>query len=724
MSATRFLCQLLTLIIFGISIAGATDIKIKTGKTFRGTIVTETEHYLVIETEGTRINIAKAMVTEIDGAPFSANNRKPVPQAHQHLNNYVRSARESAPQNPPSRSPLGSGASHQYILGKLTRIKLRNGSEFRGRILTIGENHLVLEVGSSRMNIAKNMVTKVDGRKVRPVTPSQETGGNPLGRMASETTKRFSPKRSRPESDSASILSEGTRQSTTKSKADKRVSQPADENRNKGESPSNVDAPAPATQRVSGFSKKDRSAENRPAPTGRPQKPISKVSGSAAEIATSRMSDHPEHVEKSRPLSRTKSNLEKPAPEPPAERSVDTVEKRKQTPWRSSRSDSSRLAMGVAPESAEPPRTAPPRSAPSSSTSRSRITITDVSEDNEESAQSNPTIKPGEMERLIDKLRSRLPENRMRAVLRLRKLGPAASPAVKHLVQLLADTSAFEPLSRSGTTDFSFSSRTSISEQAAHTLAAIGDYAAEPLMDAIHDERWVVRAQAIFVLGEFGYHGAARDLVSALSDTSLVVRNVAVEALVSIGDPKAVFGVLRGKRNDAKQYAIEVLARLKDPSAVQPLTRALRDRDSYVREKAAYALGEIRDRKAAPDLVKALDDNISFVRHNAVEALAKLGDPSVIPYLRAVLKDPSEYVRTEALQAVKDLTAQAYGRHATNTKTLVADLRHDNTEVREKAANALWLLTGKDFGQNPEKWEEWLEKTGGILAPPASERQN
>jgi HEAT repeat protein len=48
--------------------------------------------------------------------------------------------------------------------------------------------------------------------------------------------------------------------------------------------------------------------------------------------------------------------------------------------------------------------------------------------------------------------------------------------------------------------------------------------------------------------------------------------------------------------------AAEILGRMKDPTAVDPLIETLWDDDSRVRLKAVWALGRIGDRRAIPQL--------------------------------------------------------------------------------------------------------------------------
>jgi hypothetical protein len=47
---------------------------------------------------------------------------------------------------------------------------------------------------------------------------------------------------------------------------------------------------------------------------------------------------------------------------------------------------------------------------------------------------------------------------------------------------------------------------------------------------------------------------------------------------------------------------------------------------------------------------------------------------------------------------------------------LIVSLRDENRDVRVWAAISLTRITGKDFGESPQKWEEWWknEKSGFI----------
>ncbi|MHC1588990.1 MAG: HEAT repeat domain-containing protein, partial [Methermicoccaceae archaeon] len=64
-------------------------------------------------------------------------------------------------------------------------------------------------------------------------------------------------------------------------------------------------------------------------------------------------------------------------------------------------------------------------------------------------------------------------------------------------------------------------------------------------------------------------------------------------------DVEGLIGALSYKRGwHVRMTAAESLGEIKDPRAVDPLIRALRDEDSGVRWSAAAALGEIKDPRA------------------------------------------------------------------------------------------------------------------------------
>jgi len=86
--------------------------------------------------------------------------------------------------------------------------------------------------------------------------------------------------------------------------------------------------------------------------------------------------------------------------------------------------------------------------------------------------------------------------------------------------------------------------------------------------------------------------------------------------------------IQRGKASQTEITALmeasNDLSDTRDPTAVEPLIRALQDRDGDIRTTAASVLGEIGDTRAVPHLTRALEDKDPRVRAAATDALGKI----------------------------------------------------------------------------------------------------
>ena len=84
--------------------------------------------------------------------------------------------------------------------------------------------------------------------------------------------------------------------------------------------------------------------------------------------------------------------------------------------------------------------------------------------------------------------------------------------------------------------------------------------------------------------------------------------------------------------------------RLQEKKNVKGLIKALRDKDSDVREEAAEALGEIGDKRAVEPLIQALKDEDLKVRVKAAIALSRIGDERAIKPLNECLREIKEVI--------------------------------------------------------------------------------
>lgn len=144
-------------------------------------------------------------------------------------------------------------------------------------------------------------------------------------------------------------------------------------------------------------------------------------------------------------------------------------------------------------------------------------------------------------------------------------------------------------------------------------------------------------------------------LIIALKDKDWFVRRKAAEALKEKKDPRVVeplIAALKDKYWMVQKEAVEALGEIKDPRAVEPLIIALKDENKDVRESAAWALGKIGAKRAVPALIEALKDEDERVRGRSADALGEIGDKRAVPALTKALQDENEDVRRNAETAL------------------------------------------------------------------------
>jgi HEAT repeat protein len=163
-------------------------------------------------------------------------------------------------------------------------------------------------------------------------------------------------------------------------------------------------------------------------------------------------------------------------------------------------------------------------------------------------------------------------------------------------------------------------------------------------------------------------------LLRALQDKDVSVQHIAGESLLSLNlrDNDSILGPLLRALEDKEKpfsvrfYAAAAIGRVgpKAELAIEPLIRALGDKDWRVRRITAEALASIgpRAKSAIGPLIEILNDqgNNDWVRSNAVLALAALGPETevVVEALSSALSDPSEKVRSAAKQTLQTIMSK------------------------------------------------------------------
>jgi len=209
---------------------------------------------------------------------------------------------------------------------------------------------------------------------------------------------------------------------------------------------------------------------------------------------------------------------------------------------------------------------------------------------------------------------------------------------------------------------------------------------------ALLDEDWGIREDAAIALGLSRDPRAVRPLIRALRDTDHAVRTAATAALERVGEPAVIElgACLRDPELAVQEAAASVLAKTADARVLDPLISSLLSPDWVVRMHAVKAVGRLGDGKAAGTLVLLLQDKVPAVRDEAVGALKTLAQASLAPLLEA-LKNADWRIRLRATEALGEL-----GLPEAIPDLLLALDQDPDTAVRQDAARALGKIGNGD----------------------------
>ncbi|MBC8141695.1 MAG: MFS transporter, partial [Armatimonadetes bacterium] len=157
-----------------------------------------------------------------------------------------------------------------------------------------------------------------------------------------------------------------------------------------------------------------------------------------------------------------------------------------------------------------------------------------------------------------------------------------------------------------------------------------------------------------------------------------------------------------------REQAIEGLAELRSPLAVEELVSALGDVSQSVRDSAAYALGEIGDARAVPALSANLSDPVAGIGTIAAAALGRIGDVSAVPALVAAAQGEDAEVRVASLKALAQIAAPE------SLPVVVASLTTRHPTTCEAACAALSALAPR---LPPEENRAAAQTLAVLLAP-------
>jgi HEAT repeat protein len=255
---------------------------------------------------------------------------------------------------------------------------------------------------------------------------------------------------------------------------------------------------------------------------------------------------------------------------------------------------------------------------------------------------------------------------------------------------------------------------------------------------------------AIKALGNFGDSSAVEPLAPFLllkkmifdtGDENKPLRDAALDALISIGDTKAVKIIIQSANAKfiEQDQAVEALVGM-GKKAVDALIPSLIKQAEIGLIVASKALGEIGDPKAVEPLIPVMNYSYSrFVRMTAVEALMQIGDIKAIEPIIASIEYTHKYNNNSTLDPILyDALGNFGGERAIGV--LISELEKPGSEYAAKVlgrvknpraieplivklrkagsfeygygqyyANALSAITDQKFWTDSDKWQQWWD---------------
>ncbi|MEM7127010.1 MAG: HEAT repeat domain-containing protein [Chloroflexota bacterium] len=230
---------------------------------------------------------------------------------------------------------------------------------------------------------------------------------------------------------------------------------------------------------------------------------------------------------------------------------------------------------------------------------------------------------------------------------------------------------------------------------AANALIELGDpRALEPLIVYIGSAEPKERRTILRTLRRYGDDVTIELLITTLQHKSKHVRDGACTALIEVGC-KAVRPLIFALKNNnsvLRQEAVMVLGRLRHKRAVEPLILALKDDESDVCKSAAKALGLLRDKRAIWPLIELILDPNCDVE---VAASAEVSIAKFEQAAVAPLISVTKDVEMDINMRCKATKILGKLNNEEALEPLIAMLMHKQSEFRKAAAIALGDLNNR-----------------------------
>jgi HEAT repeat protein len=198
------------------------------------------------------------------------------------------------------------------------------------------------------------------------------------------------------------------------------------------------------------------------------------------------------------------------------------------------------------------------------------------------------------------------------------------------------------------------------------------------------------RSRSAYLLGRIKDPFAIGPLYKHLKDPDRDVRIQVIQALCDLGDERSLEGILELFEMEDVGLADFVLqaAEKFGPRAAPPLQAALKTGSVRIRSGAALALGRLRLPETLPYLFNALGDREAAVRRSTVKALDSFHHMSAAEGLFLALNDPDLEVQDYATTALARLNPDIY-------PALMDRIRDQDPTVRKNIITTLRKIGDK-----------------------------
>jgi HEAT repeat protein len=229
-----------------------------------------------------------------------------------------------------------------------------------------------------------------------------------------------------------------------------------------------------------------------------------------------------------------------------------------------------------------------------------------------------------------------------------------------------------------------------LAKQSAEAIPQVVPYISDPDVG--------VRVEAVKALIQIGGPKTLDGLVRAAADNDAEVQIRTTDGLVNVYLPGYVKTGLSGKLsrvgssvtakfNDTNDQVIDPYVQVR-PDVIAALGKLARGGASLdARANAARAVGVLRGRAAIPDLVEALRSKDDKLMYESLVAIQKIGDPAAAPRISFLLGDLEEKIQVQALETTGLL------RNREAAPKVRDALEHARTvKVRRAALEALAMI--------------------------------